>query len=60
MADITIGSTVQLKSGGPIMTVEDIGQKASNPDGPECAWCQWFEKTKLHDGVFALTSLTIA
>ncbi|MDQ0248093.1 uncharacterized protein YodC (DUF2158 family) [Sphingomonas kyeonggiensis] len=54
-AEIGIGSTVQLKSGGPVMTVENIGQRSSG--GPLHAWCQWFEKNKLETGVFPLTSL---
>ena len=59
MADIVPGSNVQLKSGGPIMTVEQIGTKASNPAAGPHAWCQWFEKNKLETGVFPLTSLLL-
>lgn len=52
------GDTVQLKSGGPIMTIDQIGQRSGG--GGPAAWCQWFEKTKLTTGVFPLTSLTHA
>ncbi|MBD8471551.1 YodC family protein [Sphingomonas sp. CFBP 8765] len=37
----TIGETVQLKSGGPIMTVEDV----DGEEGGRCnVHCVWFEK----------------
>ena len=38
MADFSVGDMVQLKSGGPIMTVTQI-------DGNE-VWCQWFDDKK--------------
>ncbi|WP_347574871.1 DUF2158 domain-containing protein [Sphingomonas sp. Ant20] len=56
--DFKAGDTVQLKSGGPIMTVDQIGQRMHS--SVDSAWCQWFEKTKLEKGVFPLTSLTKA
>lgn len=55
--DIKAGSTVQLKSGGPIMTVDQVGNPAMG--GGPSAWCQWFVKTKLEKGVFPLTSLNV-
>ncbi|MBY5571780.1 DUF2158 domain-containing protein [Rhizobium leguminosarum] len=36
------GDTVQLKSGGPIMTVEQIGEHWSLEGA--AIWCVWFEK----------------
>jgi uncharacterized protein YodC (DUF2158 family) len=33
---------VQLKSGGPLMTVEQVGEAAMT--GEETVWCVWFEK----------------
>jgi uncharacterized protein YodC (DUF2158 family) len=36
------GDVVQLKSGGPLMTVEQVGQKAMT--GESAVWCTWFEK----------------
>jgi uncharacterized protein YodC (DUF2158 family) len=45
MADIKKGDEVQLKSGGPIMTVSDLGDWA--PTGPENgAMCVWFDDKK--------------
>ena len=59
MSEVTVGATVRLKSGGPVMTVEQIGQKAMGGGGADHAWCQWFDKTKLTTGVFPLTSLDV-
>lgn len=36
------GDVVQLKSGGPPMTVERIGKDSQNQD--ETVYCTWFEK----------------
>lgn len=36
------GDTVQLKSGGPIMTVEQVGKHWSIEGS--AVWCVWFEK----------------
>ena len=49
-----IGSTVQLKSGGPIMTISyEIKEK-------EKYECQWFdEEKKLQHGTFPSASLKI-
>lgn len=44
------GDLVQLKSGGPIMTVRDN-------EGPEYVTCQWFGGKKLEEGVFPVVSL---
>jgi uncharacterized protein YodC (DUF2158 family) len=50
MENLIIGDTVQLKSGGPIMTL-----------GNEMAaggWkCQWFSGTELKEGLFRLEQL---
>jgi uncharacterized protein YodC (DUF2158 family) len=47
------GDTVQLKSGGPKMTVEKI----ENWNGEMSAWCQWFDGNKPMANRFPLTSL---
>ena len=59
MADIQVGSTVVLKSGGPVMTIQEIGKKSMDPNGADHAWCHWFDKNKLTTGVFPLTSLEL-
>jgi uncharacterized protein YodC (DUF2158 family) len=48
------GDTVQLKSGGPAMTVKQF-----NVDGPFEGqfYCQWFGGKKLEQGYFAPESL---
>lgn len=42
------GDTVMLKSGGPIMTVDEIGSYAT---------CIWFDGYEQHNGKFSVTSL---
>ncbi len=49
------GDVVRLKSGGPKMTIEQIGEQYEG-DATK-AWCQWFENNKLTTGVFPITSL---
>ena len=58
MADeIKVGGVVRLKSGGPLMTVEEI----IPVDGVTKAWCAWFVGDEKHQekktGAFPLTSL---
>ena len=36
------GDLVRLKSGGPLMTVEQVGKQAMTEE--EAVWCTWFEK----------------
>lgn len=43
MDQIKIGDLVQLKSGGAIMTIEDI---VEYHEGKPCATCSWFEGKK--------------
>lgn len=73
MEELKIGDIVQLKSGGPRMTIqrfigqgsEHFGVKAIDEyykmkgykDGD--AVCQWFEMNQLKDGVFTKASLII-
>ena len=40
--DFQAGDIVQLKSGGPRMTVEQVGKHA--PTGADTVWCTWFEE----------------
>jgi uncharacterized protein YodC (DUF2158 family) len=40
--DFNPGDTVRLKSGGPLMTVEQVGQ--THITSEDAVWCSWFEK----------------
>jgi uncharacterized protein YodC (DUF2158 family) len=57
--EIKPGSVVQLKSGGPHMTVNDVGDHY----GTQKAWCDWFVQDKApwkkEQGVYPLTSLKV-
>jgi len=35
------GDLVRLRSGGPLMTVEQVGKTTFDEDG---VWCTWFER----------------
>ncbi|WPP45743.1 YodC family protein [Pseudomonas sp. AN-1] len=41
MTAFNAGDLVKLKSGGPRMTVEQVGQNAMT--GENSVWCVWFE-----------------
>ena len=55
MAEFEIGDTVQLKSGGPIMTIADIRDYSGSRDG---AFCEWFDGKEKKSAMFALRTLT--
>ena len=65
MEQVSIGSVVKLKSGGPPMTVTGYGTKiefgsvfSKNVKDKEQVKCQWFEATGLlQEGVFPIASL---
>jgi uncharacterized protein YodC (DUF2158 family) len=61
MADqvFKIGDVVKLKSGGPDMTIENIGKygKYGMTATEDSAKCVWFEKTNRKESVFALPLL---
>ncbi|GAB3887031.1 DUF2158 domain-containing protein [Spirosoma agri] len=67
MEQISIGSIVQLKSGGPQMTVVAYGTKIEfgsilgrHVEDKEKVKCQWFDSTAtLQDGVFPVESLKL-
>jgi uncharacterized protein YodC (DUF2158 family) len=54
MSEIKAGDVVQLKSGGPKMTVSKVYQ---NTHGVPAARCEWFEGTKPTWGSFPIQSL---
>lgn len=47
------GDVVRLKSGGPHMTVSNIGDNYGTPT----VWCCWFERTTKVEDTFTLGSL---
>ena len=49
MADFNKGDTVRLKSGGPLMTVSDLGSYGATEDGVKCVW---FDGTHREEAVF--------
>lgn len=53
--DFKVGDTVRLKSGGPVMTIEEIGTPEYSQT--QTAWCIWFEKTDVKKGEFPLAAL---
>jgi uncharacterized protein YodC (DUF2158 family) len=53
MSEIKKGDVVQLKSGGPRMTVQDFGDYSSSVAGiQDGVVCVWFEKNKQQTEVF--------
>ena len=51
--EVKVGDLVQLKSGGPRMTVDQI-------DSDGCVKCKWFFEGQLREGAFRVTSLVVA
>ena len=49
-----VGDCVALKSGGPIMTVQQVGHNVNNARAFQCSW---FDGDKLKEGDFAPESL---
>lgn len=39
--EFVAGDLVRLRSGGPLMTVEQVGKTTFDEDG---VWCTWFER----------------
>ena len=59
MADFNKGDTVRLKSGGPLMTVTDLGNYA--PKGPENGVkCVWFDGKRREEALFDSDALKIS
>ncbi len=54
--DFKAGDTVQLKSGGPKMTVDRIGKQFQSST-TNSAYCSWFDKDKRMSDRFELASL---
>ena len=60
MSQLKKGDVVILKSGGPLMTIEEIGSYSEEFGPSEGASCVWFQKTERCSAVFDLATLTIA
>lgn len=56
MPEFQPGDVVQLKSGGPKMTVDRVAEF----NGVLNVWCEWFEGTNQKVGHFPVTSLELA
>lgn len=58
MADFKKGDTVQLKSGGPIMTIDHMVDYANSSGGTERgAKCMWFADFECKEKVFNVAAL---
>lgn len=51
--EIEAGDVVQLKSGGPVMTVTSVGDYM----GERTVWCEWFDGKKPYKDAFALIAV---
>ena len=58
MPEISKGDTVQLKSGGPLMTVQELG-KYPNNNIESGALCIWFDDQNPMEKVFDLATLEV-
>jgi uncharacterized protein YodC (DUF2158 family) len=52
-----VGDTVQLKSGGPVMTITSIGESGMMGSGPIHAYCTWFDGKNVKNGEFPLPAV---
>jgi uncharacterized protein YodC (DUF2158 family) len=57
MDELKQGDVVQLKSGGPSMTIKEIGQYTYGGSGPLSANCTWFDGKKVFSEFFPLHAL---
>jgi len=48
--DFKDGDTVQLKSGGPMMTIGHLGTQTRSSKA-QGAWCDWFDETQASRGM---------
>jgi uncharacterized protein YodC (DUF2158 family) len=56
-AELKVGDVVTLKSGGPKMTVEQIGKFSMSSTAHNRAKCTWFDGTKKLDALFELVTI---
>ncbi len=57
MAQFEKGDEVRLKSGGPVMTVQDIGDFLFGASIEDGVLCVWFEEKEVKEKVFDRTTL---
>jgi len=57
MSTFNLGDVVQLKSGGPQMTIADVGDYSIDGSGEQSAKCIWFDGKKQNEHVFPLHTL---
>ena len=58
MSDLALGDTVQLKSGGPRMTVSEFGDYSHFGTGPaDGVKCVWFDGKRRMEEVFVRATL---
>jgi uncharacterized protein YodC (DUF2158 family) len=57
VSNFKAGDVVQLKSGGPLMTIKEVGEFAGYNQGVRCVW---FAGSKMQTGIFDSASLKAA
>ena len=58
MGEFEIGDVVKLKSGGPLMTISNIGDYSESGHAKEGAYCEWFEGKENKKAVFDVRILS--
>lgn len=56
--EIKEGDIVNLKSGGPYMTVKSINESSDN-EGNDYADCCWFDQATLKESTFKISNLKL-
>ncbi len=59
MSGVRKGQKVVLKSGGPVMTVQDVGDYSMDANITTGALCVWFDGNKPMEKVFDVESLEV-
>ena len=57
MSDIKKGDKVILKSGGPIMTIQNIGDYSMSDGIEQGALCVWFDGNKPMEKIFDIEAI---
>lgn len=55
---IKAGDVVVLKSGGPLMTVKEVGRDSMSDK--TLVWCTWFDEKKAINGHFPIEAVQIS